>query len=72
MKKEGNLDWLLEVLDFAVRMIRRFEEKDAEGWHGCDDNTEDCYRIRAIKNITHGDYIDAANLCLLAERRKSR
>jgi len=61
------MDWWELVLRFATKMIRRFEDKERQGWSGFEDIPEPNYQERAIKNIRHGHYVDAANLCLLAE-----
>jgi hypothetical protein len=58
--------WWYFILDFAVLMIARMEKKDTDGWMGYDAIPEEEYRERAIKNINKGDYVDAANLCVLA------
>jgi hypothetical protein len=58
--------WWYFILDFSVQMIDRMEKKDADGWGGYDAISELEYRERAIKNINKGDYVDAANLCVLA------
>lgn len=61
------IEWWERVLSFAMSMIRRFEEKERDGWTGFEDICEQEYRWRAIKNINKGNYVDAANLCLLAD-----
>jgi len=60
-------EWWERVLSFAMSMIRRFEEKERDGWTGFEDISEQEYVERAIKNINKGNYVDAANLCLLAD-----
>ena len=70
MKKVKKTSWWYIVLDFAVRMIERFEVKEEQGWMGFEDVNESEYQLRIIKNAMKGDYVDAANLCLLAERVK--
>jgi hypothetical protein len=68
MKKPTRWHWI--VLEFAVWMIDRFIDKDNDGWGGFDSIPEEHYQDRAIKNIKERNYVDAANLCLLANRRK--
>jgi len=59
--------WWSRVLFFAIDMIIRFEAKESLGWAGFEDISESEYQERAIKNIRERHYVDAANLCLLAE-----
>lgn len=68
--KKKSREWWYRVLGFAVRMIDRFEEKDDDGWRGWDEIEEESYQNRAIKNIKERNYVDGANLCLLADRAK--
>jgi len=65
-------DFIMDFMRFVGWQIKRFMEKDAEGWHGAKDIYEDEYRERAIKNLRMGDYVDAANLCFLAAWAKAR
>lgn len=62
------MNWRNIVLEFAERMILRFKQKDDDGWGRFDEVEEEEYQERAIDNIKRRDYIDAANLCLLAEK----
>ena len=59
--------WHQEVEMFSNRMTRRFMEKQSEGVSGHERISETEYQKRAIMNILDGDYVDAANLCLLAD-----
>ncbi len=60
------MNWWTQVMGFAAKMDRRFYEQEKKGWSGFEDITEEEYQRRAIKNISKGDYVDAANLCMLA------
>jgi len=62
----NSIDWIPQVMGFSAKMLKRFTQKESEGWSGFEDISEDEYKRRAIKNISEGDYIDAANLCMLA------
>jgi hypothetical protein len=68
--KPARSGWHWVVLEFAVWMIDRFVEKDSEGRQGHEHICESEYQERAIKNIKERHYVDAANLCVLASRRK--
>jgi len=65
----GGMNWNTEVGAFADRMVNRFKQKDKEGWGNHEFIPEKNYKERAIKNILRGDYVDAANLCLLADKQ---
>ena len=60
-------DFIVDFMVFVGRQISRFRQKDADGWRGADAVYEDEYAERAINNLKKGDYIDAANLCFLAD-----
>ena len=66
----GEETWWMRVLAFAHSMIVRFEDKERAGWKGFDSIPEHELASRAVTNILNGDYIDGANLCLLAQRMK--
>ena len=55
------------LVDFWKRQLSRFVEKNEDGWDGWETISEKEYRERAIRNMKAGDYIDAANLCVLAD-----
>ena len=61
------MNWIGQAAVFANRMTLRFMEKQSEGCSGYLKVSELEYRKRAIVNILDGDYVDAANLCLLAD-----
>ena len=63
---EPETDWGTMVGEFSVAMLGRILQKEDDGWSGWQTITGNEYRLRAIKNIINGDYVDAANLCLLA------
>jgi len=65
-------DFLLEFMEFIGLQIKRFMEKDADGWRGADAIYADEFKERAIRNLSKGDYVDAANLCFLAFWAKAR
>jgi len=60
------INWWPHVIGFAAKMHQRFMEKEIDGWLGAEDVPEEQYCQRAVKNITNGNYIDAANLSMLA------
>jgi len=64
---EPETDWGTMVGEFSVAMLGRILQKEDDGWSGWQTITENEYRLRAIKNIINGDYVEAANLCLLAD-----
>ena len=65
-------DILMDFMKFVGWQIKRFMQKDSDGWRGMDAIYESEYRDRAIKNLKKGDYIDAANLSFLAAWAKAR
>ena len=70
--KTKRTNWWFIVFNFAVQMITRFEAKDECGWEGFDNVKESEYKLRIIKNVVQGNYVDAANLSLLASRVEGR
>ena len=65
-------DILMDLMKFVGWQIKRFMEKDSDGWRGMDAIYEYEYRKRAIRNLTEGDYVDACNLLFLAAWAKAR
>jgi len=66
-QEEPETDWGIMVGEFSVAMLGRILQKEDDGWSGWQTITGNEYRLRAIKNIINGDYVEAANLCLLAD-----
>lgn len=50
---------------FCQEMWSRLDEKHAAGWTGWKTWQADRLLARANKNLLAGDYIDAANLCMM-------
>ena len=60
----NDLIWIL--YQFVGLMIARLYQKHDEGWQGWENIEEDDYVRRIRKNLDKGDFVDAANLCMLA------
>jgi len=60
-----------EMYQFVGLMIARLYQKYDEGWQGWESIETEDYVRRATKNLEKGDYVDAANLCMLAYYARS-
>jgi hypothetical protein len=60
----NDLIWIL--YQFLGLMIARLFQKYDAGWDGWEIIEKEDYVRRAMKNLECGDYVDAANLCMLA------
>ena len=59
-------DLIWQLYQFVGLMIARLYQKYDAGWQGWENIEEEDYVRRAMKNLECGDYVDAANLCMLA------
>jgi len=60
----NDLIWIL--YQFLGLMIARLLQKYDAGWDGWEIIEKEDYVRRAMKKLECGDYVDAANLCMLA------